>query len=221
MSERKLVNRLVLASNNRGKIKELKEILENYSFKKIEILTLEDFNDLQDIEETGESFEENARLKAEEVSKITGYLTLADDSGLEVEVLNGKPGVYSARYSGEGASDEENNKKLLEELKEVPWNERRGSFRCVIAIAHPRIKTRYVEGKCDGFIVEKEVGAGGFGYDPLFFDPEKGKTFAEMSSEEKIAVSHRGKALKKLGPVLEETIKYLEFLEEADEDSCN
>lgn len=210
------VRKLAFASNNKGKTKELKEILKSLSLENIEILSLEDFKDIGDIEEYGETFKDNAKIKAETVSAQTGLLTLADDSGLEVDILDGRPGVYSARYAGENASDEENIKKLLDELKEVPWEGRKGRFKCVIALSYPGIETRFVEGKCEGFITKTEQGEQGFGYDPIFYYPEKDKSFAKLRPEEKAAVSHRGKALNKLVPVLKETIEYLNELEGKD-----
>ncbi|UMZ72828.1 XTP/dITP diphosphatase [Natranaerofaba carboxydovora] len=202
-------NKLVLASNNEGKIKELREILESLSLKDMEIYSLKDFDEIGEIEEYGDTFEENARIKAETVSQKTGLLALADDSGLEVDVLDGRPGVYSARYAGKDASDEENIKKLLGELKEVSFEDRKACFRCVIALSHPKIDTRFVEGRCDGYITEQKQGQQGFGYDPVFFCPAKDKSFGELEPEEKAVVSHRGLALKNLAPVLKETISNL------------
>ncbi len=205
-----MVKKMVIASNNQGKVDELKEILESQSLKDVELLSLKDFDDIGDIKEYGKTFEENARIKAETVSNKTGLLALADDSGLEVDFLGGSPGVYSARYAGDNSNDEENIAKLLKELKDVPWKDRKARFKCVIALSHPEIETRFVEGECEGFISKQREGEQGFGYDPVFYYPEKEKSFAMLASEEKAAVSHRGEALKRLAPVLKETIELIE-----------
>lgn len=162
------------------------------------IKTLNDFLDVPEVDEDGNSFAENGLKKARFYSKLLGKLTIADDSGLEVDALKGLPGVYSARYAGEGASDRENNQKLLREMEGLPVSKRGARFRCVLAIVSPDGREAVVEGSCRGRIGFKEAGRKGFGYDPLFFLPRFGKTMAQLSLEEKNRVSHRGKALRKL-----------------------
>ena len=197
--------KLVLATRNKGKIAEIKEILAD--FQAIELLSLADFPDLPKIEETGTTFEENAILKAKTIAKLTGYLTLADDSGLTVEYLNGAPGVYSARYAGENATDAENNAKLLKALAGVPWEKREAAFVCVIALCWPQGECYTCEGRCEGIIALEPKGNYGFGYDPLFYVPAYGKTMAELEPEIKNQISHRAMALKALIPLLEKILK--------------
>jgi len=191
--------KLLLASFNEGKIKELKKMLAPLS---LEIFSLRDISCLSPVEETGSTFKENAILKAETYSRITGEMVLADDSGLEVQYLGGKPGVYSARFAGEGATDEQNNALLLKMMENVPPAERKARFVCVIALARPGEKTQTVEGVCRGRILTVPQGNHGFGYDPLFFSLEEGKTFAEMDLEAKNRISHRGRALQKAREML-------------------
>lgn len=186
--------KIILASRNNHKIEEIKKILAD---SEIEILTLKDFPDVPEIEETGETFEENAVLKAKKVFTITRIPALADDSGLEVEALNGQPGVMSARFAGPGCSYKDNNLKLLGLLKDIPEEKRGATFRCVVALALSQNDIRIVEGRVEGFITQREIGENGFGYDPVFFYPELGKTFAELETEEKNKVSHRGIAFRK------------------------
>ena len=197
--------KLVLATRNKGKIAEIKEILAD--FQAIELLSLADFPDLPKIEETGTTFKENAILKAKTIAKLTGYLTLADDSGLTVEYLNGAPGVYSARYAGENATDAENNAKLLKALAGVPWEKRKAAFVCVIALCWPQGECYTCEGRCEGIIALEPKGNYGFGYDPLFYVPAYGKTMAELGPEIKNQISHRAMALKALIPLLEKILK--------------
>ena len=197
--------KLVLATNNKDKIREIKNLLDGMG---IEILTSADFSIFPDIEETGDTLEENAILKAEGIYKATGLPSLADDSGLEVNYLNGAPGVYSSRYAGPGCTYDDNNRKLLKELTGVPKEKRAARFRCLIAICFGENDTQVVEGQAKGFIAEKKsIATGGFGYDPVFFYPPLGKTFAELSLEEKNKVSHRGKALLKAKELLSERLK--------------
>ena len=197
--------KLVLATRNKGKIAEIKEILAD--FQAIELLSLADFPDLPKIEETGTTFKENAILKAKTIAKLTGYLTLADDSGLTVEYLNGAPCVYSARYAGENATDAENNAKLLKALAGVPWEKRKAAFVCVIALCWPQGECYTCEGRCEGIIALEPKGNYGFGYDPLFYVPAYGKTMAELGPEIKNQISHRAMALKGLKPLLEKILK--------------
>jgi XTP/dITP diphosphohydrolase len=183
---------IVLATKNRGKLREIKGILKGLS---IEILTLEDFPGLDLPPENADTFEENALVKARYVAQGTGLPALADDSGLEVDALAGAPGVRSARYAGPGASDKDNMEKLLEELKGIPAEKRSARFICVAAYAEPDGVEKTFQGRFEGMIAESATGEGGFGYDPVFFIPELGRTAAELTSEEKNELSHRGQAL--------------------------
>ncbi|WP_456274907.1 XTP/dITP diphosphatase [Bacillus sp. AK031] len=164
--------------------------------KGYEVLTLLDLPDFPEIEETGETFEENAVLKAEEAAAALNEIVIADDSGLIVDALDGRPGVYSARYAGEEKSDEANIDKVLTELNGVPSGQRTARFFCVLAIAGPNMKTKTYSGACEGRILAERQGTNGFGYDPIFYVEEKGKAMAELTSDEKSAISHRGKALR-------------------------
>jgi XTP/dITP diphosphohydrolase len=183
---------LVLATRNQDKIREIMHLLEDLP---ITILTFKDFLDFPEVEETGETLEENAVLKAKGITEFTGFPSLADDSGLEVAYLDGAPGVYSSRYAGPGCSYDDNNRKLLRQLQGIPENKRAARFRTVIAIAWDVGDIETVEGIVDGVIAEEKAGTAGFGYDPVFFYTPAGKTFAQMSLEEKNKVSHRGRAL--------------------------
>jgi XTP/dITP diphosphohydrolase len=195
---------LVLATKNRDKIREIKEVLEGLP---VTILTRDDFRDFPEIEEKGETLEENAVLKAVGISDFAGQAALADDSGLEVEALKGAPGVYSSRYAGPGCTYDDNNRKLLGELAGIPKERRRARFRTVMALALSPGHVEVVEGAVEGFIAEERSGIGGFGYDPVFYYPPAGKTFAEMSLEEKNGVSHRGRALRRVREILTAYLK--------------
>ena len=184
--------KLVLASNNAHKIEELTAMLG----EKYDVLSMREAGFTDEIVEDGETFEENARIKAETVMRATGYLTLADDSGLSVDALGGAPGVHSARYAGEQHSDADNNALLIENLKNVPWEQRTARFVSCIAIASPFKPTQIVRGECPGTITFERRGSGTFGYDP-YFEYENGRTFAEMTHEEKNSVSHRARAMQK------------------------
>lgn len=198
------MKKLIVASNNAHKIEEIKKILSKYDMK---VISLKEAGIDIDIEETGTTFEENVHIKAEAIRKITkGEMVLADDSGLMVEALGGAPGVYSARYSGEHCDYKENNKKLLRELQGVSEEKRKAKFVSAIELIIDDEHIISVVGEVHGFILEKEVGSNGFGYDPLFYYPEFKKTFAEMDSEEKNAISHRGRALEKLEKELKNII---------------
>lgn len=186
---------ILVASRNKGKVREIRRALKGLGFQ---IYSLDDFPDVPEIEEDGKSFAENALKKARFYSKQFGKLTLSDDSGLEVDCLEGLPGIYSARYAGEGATSRENNEKLLREMGGFPPSKRGARFKCTIAIATPNGREAVVEGSCRGKIGFGLVGKNGFGYDPLFILPQYGKTMAQLSLEEKNRISHRGKALKKL-----------------------
>ncbi|MEJ5299513.1 MAG: XTP/dITP diphosphatase [Thermodesulforhabdaceae bacterium] len=184
---------LVVATRNQGKTREIRSLLKDFP---VELKDLNDFGPIPEPVEDGSTFEENAYKKASFTAKVLGLPALADDSGLEVEALGGAPGVWSARYAGPNATDEENNRKLLMEMAGV--KNRRARFCCVISIAVPTGFALTYEGYCEGEILEEPRGTQGFGYDPLFFYPPLGKTFAEMTIEEKSSVSHRGRALREL-----------------------
>jgi len=184
---------LVLATGNEGKISEFEVLFSDFD---IEMKSLRDFGPLPPVEEDGKTFEDNAVKKARHTARVLGLPALADDSGLMVKALKGKPGVYSARYAGEDASDSANNARLLKAMEGK--ENREASFICVIAIAVPWGPALIYEGRCDGLITKEPLGDQGFGYDPLFFYPSLGRTFAEMSAAEKNQVSHRGRAIAEL-----------------------
>lgn len=187
--------KFVLASRNKKKIRELETFLAGIPSDKV-ILSLDDIGYHDEIVEDGKTFAENSLIKASVPAKL-GYIGVADDSGLEVDALNGAPGVYSARYSGEGATDEKNNAKLLSELEDVPDDKRTARFRTVVTCAFPDGTYFQVDGCCEGRILMAPEGSDGFGYDPLFWYAPFEKTFASLTPEEKNAVSHRGKAMRK------------------------
>src|SRR6056297_1602362 len=196
------MEKLLIASTNKGKIKEVRAQLKDFDF---EIIGLDNFPELMNIKEDGETFSENALKKARVSAKKTNLITLADDSGLEVDYLNGKPGIYSARFSGKNATDEENNKKLLKELEDVEKEKRTARFRCVMAIYDPHNDYhKTVDGNCEGRILKTPRGENGFGYDPLFFVESKGKTMAELAPEIKNKISHRANALEKMKKIIKE-----------------
>ncbi|AGT33002.1 deoxyribonucleotide triphosphate pyrophosphatase [Geobacillus genomosp. 3] len=186
---------IVIATKNAGKVREFAAL---FAKRGIDVKSLLDFPDVPDVEETGSTFAENAKLKAEAVSDRLQRPVIADDSGLAVDALGGRPGVYSARYAGEDKNDARNIEKLLCELEGVPMEKRTARFHCALAVAIPGRLTAVVEATCDGYIAEEPRGEGGFGYDPVFYLPEKGKTMAELTPEEKNAISHRAKALARL-----------------------
>ena len=192
---------VVIATRNPDKVREIAQILEGRAGR---ILTMDDIDDLPEVEEDGLTFEENARKKALAVARFTGRVAMADDSGLVVDVLHGRPGVHSARYAGPDATPEKNNRKLLEELEGVPLKKRTARFVCVIAIATPSGKVFVAEGRCEGLIAREPRGRTGFGYDPLFLVPDEGKTFAELGPEVKNRISHRALALERAVRLLEE-----------------
>ncbi|SHN54857.1 XTP/dITP diphosphatase [Desulfovibrio litoralis] len=187
--------KIVLASHNKNKISEFKQMFQNTDF---ELVGLDEFPDLPEVEETGTSFEENAKLKSRAVAKYTGLIALADDSGISVKALNGAPGVYSARYSaenGQPATTEKNNAKLLSALKGLKGKDRAACFVCVISVTTPKGDEMLVRGEWEGQILETPQGSNGFGYDPLMYISECGCSAAELSADQKNAISHRGKAL--------------------------
>jgi XTP/dITP diphosphohydrolase len=194
---------IVIATRNLNKLKELKELLKNLP---VRILTLNNFPTMQKVEEDGSSFEENALKKALEVYKHTGLFTIADDSGLEVEALGGRPGIHSAYFSGRSATDQTNNEKLLSLLKGVPKAMRSARYVCAIAMVFLDGCHRIVRGECKGVIADKPSGKYGFGYDPLFFLPRYNKTMAEISPCLKNKISHRAIALKKACKIISKKI---------------
>ena len=183
---------IVVATQNKGKIAEILLALAQLPIK---VLTLSDFGPIPEAVENGTSFRENALLKARHYARFTGKACLADDSGLEVDALQGAPGIYSARFAGEPADDAANNQKLIDELAHTRVEERTARFRCVLAFVDTDESTQTTDGVCEGYIIEEKRGVGGFGYDCLFFVPELQKTMAELSEGEKNAISHRGQAL--------------------------
>lgn len=191
--------RLILATSNKGKLKEVKEILPEY-----DIVTMGEMGINEDIEENGTTFEENAYIKAKFIADRLNAVTIADDSGLEVDYLDGAPGIYSARFAGEGASDKERNEKLLSLLKDVPFEKRTARYVCAIAIVFPDGEKHIFKQTCEGYILDEEVGNGGFGYDPLFYFPEFKTTLANVPLDVKNTVSHRSKALEELKKFLAE-----------------
>lgn len=186
---------LLVATRNAGKLKEIRRLLGDLG---IAVKGLDAFPELPEIEEDGATFADNAVKKAETARDLTGLPTLADDSGLEVAALDGAPGVRSARYAGEQATDADNNRKLLAALREVPAARRRGAFRCAMALARPGVATQVFHGRVEGVILDAERGAGGFGYDPLFLVREYGGTMAELPLDVKNRISHRGQALRQV-----------------------
>ena len=193
---------IVLATHNRGKMKEMSSILAHLPVK---LLTLDDFPQIGEIPEIGETLKENAFIKAETVHQKTGLPALADDTGLEVDALDGAPGVHSSRYDGETATFEDNCRKMMQEMDGIPAEERTARFHTVIAFVSDS-GNEWTEGMVEGRILEKKQGDGGFGYDPLFYYPPLKKTFAELNSEQKNNISHRGKALRNFYQILEKRI---------------
>lgn len=200
---------LIIATKNKGKAKEFVELFEPLGFR---VKTLLDYPDAPDIEETGETFEENALLKAAGISNIFQKIVIADDSGLVIDALDGRPGVYSARYAGTNKDDEANIQKVLFEMKEVPEEKRTAHFHCTLALVVPGKDPVIVEGTCNGLILTEKRGNNGFGYDPIFYLPHLKKTMAEMTSEEKNQISHRGNAIRKLYEHVQEAMERGDFL---------
>lgn len=201
------MKKLIIASNNQGKINEIKKVLNDMP---INVFSLKDIGLDIDVEEDGITFEENAKKKSEEIYKElikrgeSNFIVMSDDSGLEVEYLNGEPGVYSARYAGEHGNDKKNNEKLLLNLKGVSYDNRSARFVCQLALINDKNIYKSVTGTVNGYILEEERGYDGFGYDPLFLYEPFNKTFAELTIEEKNDISHRGIALKKISAVIKE-----------------
>ena len=191
--------KLLLATNNAGKVKEYRSLLRSIPF---ELVTPKEIGIAMDIEENGATYADNARLKACALATKSGLLTLADDSGIEVDALDGAPGVMSARYAGKNASDAERVNSLLSKLKDVPEEKRTARFYCVIAIAQPNGQVDFCDGECKGIITLEPGGKNGFGYDPIFFFPGYSKTMAELPLEIKNLISHRGRAAQKAREIL-------------------
>ena len=191
--------KLLIATRNEGKLREYEELLAGLP---LTLTFLSGERILEEVEEAGETFSQNAILKAEGYARISGLLTLADDSGLEVDALGGEPGVHSARYAGPAATDEDRYQLLLERMRDVPWEERGARFRCVIAVAQPAGGVYTAEGVCEGLIAFSPQGEHGFGYDPIFYLPECHRTMAQLPPEVKNRMSHRARAAQRIRPVL-------------------
>jgi len=190
---------LLVATNNAGKLRELRQIMAGLPIK---LVGPSDLGIHLDVVENGTNFEQNAVIKARAYAEASGLPALADDSGLEVDALDGRPGIMSARYAGADASDEDRRQKLLQEMADVPPERRNARFRCVVALVWGG-QVYTAEGTVEGRITTEERGSGGFGYDPIFLLPDQGKTMAELSPEEKNAISHRGKAARKMRALLQ------------------
>lgn len=201
---------IILASNNKDKVKEVKEILKGY-----DIISMKEAGIDVDIEENGTTFEENALIKARAIMKLTGQITMADDSGLEIDYLNKAPGVYSARFMGYDTSYDIKNKALIQKLEGVKGSDRSGRFVCAIAVCFPDGREIVKRGTMEGLIAEEIKGDNGFGYDPIVYLPEYGKTSGELAPEEKNKISHRGKAL----ALIKEELDKSEELYAEDNDS--
>ena len=208
--------KLVLATRNRGKVREFDRMLSETKSsigdrgledkRVVELLSLADYPDAPDVIEDGNTYEENAAKKATRIAQYTGHLTLADDSGLEVDALNGAPGVHSARYAGENASDAERIEKLLDALKNIPDEQRTARFKCAIALADVEGRTQVVVGVCEGRILREARGSQGFGYDPVFVPSGYDQTFAELGEGVKNRISHRARALAMARELLKELV---------------
>ena len=193
-------HKLVLATRNQGKITEFRRILDEFAPGQIELIGVDQFPDLVDVEETGSTFEENSLLKSRYTCDATGLPSIADDSGLCVDFLNGDPGIFSARWAGNHGNDQANIEKLLEQLKEVPDNKRTAHFKCVASLVMPDGREQVAEGRFEGHILHAPVGENGFGYDPIFQPLGLTISSAQMSAQEKDLVSHRGKSLRAIAP---------------------
>jgi len=192
---------IILATGNKNKLREFREML---SSDEVLIVPQNEFENCPEVIEDGQTFEENALIKARAIAQHTGRITMADDSGLEVDYLNGAPGIHSARFAGADADDDQNNQKLLKELQGVPEDKRGAQFVCVIAIVSQTGEERTVKGVFRGCIIEEYRGKAGFGYDPLFLDKVSGLTYSEMSAEQKNSISHRSQAIKELKKIMPE-----------------
>lgn len=195
---------LLVATRNPGKVLELSDMLRDLD---VSWFGLTDLGLDWDVPETGQTFDENAILKAQSYATATGLLTLADDSGLEVDALGGRPGVYTARYGGPGLTQVERYTRLLAELQDVPWGERTARFRCVVALASPARLLGTAAGVCEGIIALTPAGQQGFGYDPIFYLPELGQTMAQLEPAVKHRLSHRGRAVAGIAPLLRRILR--------------
>jgi len=198
------MRRLLIATGNAGKLKEYQSLLGDLGWQ---LVSPADIGLTLEVSESGRDYAENAKIKAAGFAKASGLVALADDSGLEVDALGGEPGHLSARYAGPGADDAQRYVRLLERLRGVPPEKRGARFRCLIAVARPTGETELFEGECRGVVAEAPRGETGFGYDPIFYLPERGRTLAELPLSEKNAVSHRGAAARKARPFLEELLR--------------
>ena len=197
---------IVLATTNQGKTREMNALLKGFP---VEIKNLTDFGPIPEVIEDGDTFDDNAYKKSSFTARVLGYPAMADDSGLCVESLEGVPGVYSARYAGQNATDSENVQKMLAALKDK--DNRKAAFKCVISIAVPTGAALTYEGECQGVITREPFGDNGFGYDPLFFYPALNKTFAQLTVQEKGSVSHRGKALKEMASEMDKIVDWIDM----------
>jgi XTP/dITP diphosphohydrolase len=187
---------VVLATKNKGKVRDFSDIFDQTGLSdRVILLDLSGFPDFPDVPEDGETFSENALIKARAAAAYTGMIALADDSGIVVDALGGAPGIYSARFAGPNADDLANNDKLLEMMKDVPGSERTATFRASIAIVSPNGREAVVVGECHGYIADAPLGTNGFGYDPIFFYPPLGMTYGQMADSEKNRISHRRRAI--------------------------
>lgn len=200
MSSNSNPHKLLLATRNKGKVEEFRRILEDIAAGQIELVGLDQFPNLHDVDETGSTFEENALLKAREMCEASGMPAIADDSGLCVDYLNGDPGIFSARWAGSHGDDKANTAKVLASLVDVPDEKRSAHFTCVAALALPDGRTHVEEAKFEGWILHEPIGDQGFGYDPIFRPNGYSISSAQMSAEEKDAISHRGKSLRAIAP---------------------
>ncbi len=192
---------LIVASRNKGKVREIKELLSNLPFK---VSSLLDYPHIPEIIEDGKTYRANALKKAREVALATGKICMSDDSGIEVKALDNAPGIYSARFAGEGASEKARNKKLFKMLKDVPMSKRQARYRCVIALVNAKgEELGFVQGTCSGFVTTKDIGTNGFGFDSLFLLKRYNKTFGQLPPELKAKISHRARALKKFRRLLD------------------
>ncbi len=196
--------KIVLATNNAGKVKEIKEMLKGLH---VQVISLKELSQVPPVEEDGDTFEANARKKARIISEFCGEITLADDSGLEVDALGGLPGVKSARFAGPDAGDAENNALLLKKLEGISSPKRGARFVCALAVAVPDGRIEVIEESCPGRILFEPRGTEGFGYDPLFFHEPTGLSFAQMEPELKNKISHRGRALRKIKPLIQDILQ--------------
>lgn len=192
---------IIIATKNRGKATEFVNVFNAYGY---EVKTLLDFPEIPDVPETGATFKENAYQKAFAISERLNTIVLADDSGLEVDALNGQPGIYSARFAGEHGNDEKNNHKLIDALADTPESRRTANFHCSLVLVGDNKEPLHVTGEVNGYILKEPRGTNGFGYDPLFYLPEYDRTMAELTNQEKNKISHRGKAIEKLKVDLDE-----------------